>query len=148
MRIPSGLSAAKPVASRIDDMPSASNLRHRVVAARKAQPPAPHIPRKADWARPAEYDAEPTPLRGKGAVQHDTGAEARGRRSTRFPDLHISATAAKLGIAKSHLGKVLAGTSRPSAELTLRLAEVLGKDADYVLSLYKDRQARKSKPKR
>jgi plasmid maintenance system antidote protein VapI len=127
-------------------MPAANSTRRKAATSTKRRTAAAPQVRKATWQRPADYDEIPQPTRGRHAVQH--GGEQRGRRSAKFPDLNISATADRLGITKSHLGKVLAGTSRPSAELILRLAEVLDQDANYVLSLYKSREREARRKKR
>jgi len=91
-----------------------------------------HPARHATWERPPD---EPEYERGEDAVLH-AGA-TRGRRSGQFPDLNITATAARLGVTKSHLAKVLTGVNRPSIELAVRLAAALGKDVNYVIGLYK-----------
>lgn len=94
--------------------------------------------RQRAWASFRQPETEPAeeplelPQRGPLAVQHNGSTSARGRRSERFPDIHITRTAKLLGITKAHLGKVLAGTSRPSYSLLLKLADVLGKDLNYV----------------
>jgi hypothetical protein len=93
-----------------------------------------HEERHAPWE---QLPDEETVIeeRGELAVLH--AGPARGRRSTEFPDLNITATAQRLGITKSHLAKVLSGSNRPSIELALRIADVLGKDVTYVIALYK-----------
>jgi DNA-binding XRE family transcriptional regulator len=103
--------------------------------------------RRVPWESPEEEDEPALPPRGPNAVQH--GDETRGRRSNRFPDLNISATAKRLGITKAHLAKVLAGRSRPSIDLGLRLAKVLNRDLTFVASLYNNQEAAQTaKPKR
>jgi len=92
-------------------------------------------PRVAQWDRPVPLDDEEGRVRGQGAVVH--AGETRGRRSRLFPDVNISATAAKLGVTKSHLAKVLSGENRPSVELAQKIAEALGVEITYVLALYR-----------
>lgn len=102
-------------------------------------------PRKvAPWQSP-EDEPEQKPVRGESAVQH--GEEPRGRRSNLFPDLNITATAERLGITKSHLAKVLKGQNRPSIELAQKIADALGKDLQFVASLFHNRSGETSKPK-
>lgn len=93
------------------------------------------VTRRAPWA-PLPDDEDEKPERGDSAVLHADGVK-RGRRSQDFPDLNISATAEKLGVTKSYLAKVLSGYYRPSMSLALKLCDVLGKDLNYVVSLYK-----------
>jgi transcriptional regulator with XRE-family HTH domain len=69
-----------------------------------------------------------------------------GRRSPRFPDINISATARQLGVTKSHLSKVLLGLHRPSMKLAMGIAAALQKDIYWVASLYKSPVA-ENKPK-
>lgn len=118
------------------------------VATKRRDKPAPRpAPVKATSHKPwipsytlredAEEANPPLPKRGPGAVQHEG---TRGRRSTRFPDLNIGATAERLGITKAHLAKVLGGDSRPSMALALKLANVLNKDLPFVASLYNNEE--------
>lgn len=103
--------------------------------------------RRVPWDSPEEEDEPALPPRGPNAVQHTD--ETRGRRSNRFPDLNITASAKKLKITKAHLAKVLSGQSRPSISLAIRLAEMLGKDLTFVASLFNNEEAAKTaKPKR
>lgn len=93
--------------------------------------------RKATWPKPEGYEPEPYSFASPEhysppAVLHK--GENRGRRSKRFGPLDISKTAAKLGVTKSHLGKVLAGVSTPSAELALKLAQMMNTTTDVILS--------------
>jgi transcriptional regulator with XRE-family HTH domain len=116
-----------------------------ILAAKQKQKPLAadsNLLRRVPWESPEEEEEPALPPRGPDAVQH--GDETRGRRSNRFPDLNISATALKLGITKAHLAKVLAGRSRPSIDLGLRLAEVLGKDLTFVASLYNNKRVAKT----
>ena len=107
---------------------------------RASRPTPEHTPaRHATWERLPEQD-KPECERGEEAVLH-VGA-TRGRRSDQFPDLNITATAARLGVTKSHLAKVLSGINRPSIELAVRLAAALGKDVNYVIGLYKPKETR------
>ena len=87
----------------------------------------------APWPRLPE--PEPEELYGENAVLQI----GPGRRSRNFPKLNIGATAEKLGVTKSHLAKVLEGISRPSVELAVKVAEMLGKDLNFVVRLYKQK---------
>ena len=89
--------------------------------------------RKATWPKPSE--PEYTHEYGDGAVLHRAGD--LGRRSEIFPDLNITLTAEKLGVTKSHLSKVLEGVNRPSVELAVKVALMLGKDLNFVVGLYR-----------
>lgn len=120
------------------------------VAAKQRDKQAP--PYTPPW--PYEEDAPESdkPERGSNAVQHD--GETRGRRSKLFPDLNITATAAKLGVTKSHLAKILSGANRPSLTLAKKLADALQKDLTFVVALsdnsfrqQDDGNGRKPKPK-
>lgn len=99
----------------------------------RSMPPPVSVRRIAPWPAIEEEDDSAKPERGPDAVQHSE--ETRGRRSRLFPDLHITATAAKLGITKSHLAKVLAGQNRPSLDLAKRIADALQKDLTFVVAL-------------
>lgn len=93
-------------------------------------------PRIAPWEPPPDPpEPDPGSMRGPGAVQH--GGEKRGRRNPSFPDINITATAANLGITKSHLAKVLSGENKPSIDLAIALARVLGVPIEQVVGLYK-----------
>lgn len=116
------------------------------MAQRPKHPRTPQPRKVAPWQSP-EDEAEPKPERGQAAVQH--GEEQRGRRSVLFPDLNITATANRLGITKSHLAKVLKGQNRPSIELAQKIAEALGKDLQFVASLFHNKSGETAhKPKR
>jgi DNA-binding XRE family transcriptional regulator len=113
-----------------------------------AQPNA-DATRRPLWDGPVEDEPETGWQYGSSAVLHPT--ERTGRRSTRFPGLNITATAAKLGVTKSHLAKVLSGINQPSISLALKLAEVLGTSLDVVIGLHQGRTVApppQSKPKK
>lgn len=102
----------------------------------KASKPRPkgHLaPNIKPWPALPPREDQP-PLRGPDAVQHE--GETRGRRSRSFPDLNISATASRIGVSKSHLSKILAGGTRPSVDVAVRLAAAMGVDVATVIDLY------------
>lgn len=129
LRLLEGNKATFPTIPRVD-MPAHAQPTTTTHSLPMASPRRP-----APWPRKPELDELEPEQRGERAVLH--GEATRGRRSTAFPDLNITATAKQLGVSKSHLAKVLAGFHRPSITLAIRLADVLGKDLMYVAALYK-----------
>ena len=70
-------------------------------------------------------------------VLHEEGGERRGRRHALAPEINITETAAKIGITKSHLSKILSGLNRPSLPVAINMSHVLGCTVEDVLKLYR-----------
>jgi transcriptional regulator with XRE-family HTH domain len=61
-----------------------------------------------------------------------------GRRSEQFPDIHMGAVAERVGMSRAYLSAIINGGRRPSMDLAIKIAEVLGITVENVAAMYKE----------
>lgn len=121
-----------PVRSQLSRIePSEMNAtRHRPMSTKDSEDP-----KKVVWNIPLEdEDIEELTVTDDSVIR---AADTRGRKSERFPTVNLTTVAKQVGCTRSHLSKILLGQNRPSIDLAEKIAIVLGRDVNWVASLYK-----------
>ncbi len=83
--------------------------------------------------------------RSSGAVYRQPSD--RGPRHGRYPELNITETAARYGMSKSQLSRLLNGDNRPGITNLRILAQILDKPVEEVMRMYEQKSKRTKRKK-